>query len=371
MGKAHTFLVFTIFLAAFPSVSHANYPYSQIAYIHSSSGSVKISLSSNSGLNCKKTSSNLFECNLEFESVYDFLGLNAIYSKEIASEVGDIELYLADYSKGSLEKISSFESSIRKIVDVKVPNRAPFEVHKLRGSVANPEKLVLWVRTAKFIGGGYDKNIEPQIFELPVTYDSITQQELETKKKAAIASQHPGEIFYPNLGLNGEWRSPENRQDSGECNFGYTDGDGHYSACEQVLWEETSDSDGFSSSLKIGMDSADDEYSTGQYSNLEIICTSKKLGVNVYFKYASSVGWKGNGLVRFDNGVAKKFTYRVDRSLDYFWLENPKTFTGQLLKAKNKVSFKVANQYARILVFPKSDLNSWTKKFKAAGCPLQ
>lgn len=168
---------------------------------------------------------------------------------------------------------------------------------------------------------------------------------------------------------DGLWINVENRDPSLKCKFGFEEL-GNEIFCYQIQWEENSDSDGFSTAFSVSIDSGDDEFDTGGYSNLEIICSAKKLSVKVYLKYPSSFGWKGTGQYRFDSGPGKKFTYRVDRSFDSFWLDNPKAFTSAFLKAKNKASFKVSNQYLRILVFPKSNLNYWAPKFKALGCPL-
>lgn len=343
--------------------------YETVAQLSSAQGVLNVDFGTFSPLKCKGLESDRYDCTYSAIVFFSAKKTNGDWllldseRKLFAESLGGFHLVLVEFDGTSVTPAIS-----SKYAEIKL-DLSNLSISGGRADVSfsaitkSPDKLRPWILPIKE---------GSKVSKLPVLdlNDSINIQfdAATIAKKEEIANT--GLTFYPSLGLKGEWRSPENRQTSGECIFGYADGDGNNPTCEQVMWVNSSDSDGFSSTFKLGMDSADDEFSTGQYSNLEIGCTAKKLSVSVYFKYASSVGWKGSGLVRFDNGSAKKFTYRVDRSFDYFWLDNPRAFTSQLLKAKNKVSFKVANQYARILVFPKSNLNQWTKKFKEAGCPI-
>ncbi len=342
--------------------------YHQWVDISAPSGKVQIKLDYPEGLICGSDWVGQFKCALNIDTNYDFSGLSLLNEEKISKEVGNVEIFLSDYINGKIIKSDKFNVANREVVYVKVPGIVPWQKHIITGTITNPSNLRVWIRTTN--GAGKIDETQINSWPIPVTYDEVTQSRIDAQNQEKIALEHPGMNFYPNLGLEGEWRYPENRQESGECEFGYQDGDGSEDSCTMVLWEKTDDSDGFSSSFSVSIDSGDDEFDTGGYSNLEITCSAKKLSVNVYLKYPSSFGWKGSGQYRFDSGSGKKFTYRVDRSFDSFWLDNPKAFTSAFLRAKSKASFKVSNQYLRILVFPKSNLNIWAPKFKASGCPL-
>lgn len=165
------------------------------------------------------------------------------------------------------------------------------------------------------------------------------------------------------------WLDPLNRDSEGRCKFGFSEDDAG-EKCLPIAWKFSNRNDGFNKWISLVINSADDEFSTGDQSQLEITCTNKKLAVNVYFEFPDSFGWKGAGQYRIDNGSGKKFTYTVDKSISYIWVDAPKVLTSSLLKSKEKVSFRLVNSYARILVFPKSDLSKWANKFRSVGCPL-
>lgn len=165
------------------------------------------------------------------------------------------------------------------------------------------------------------------------------------------------------------WLDPKNRDNQGKCKYGFIEDDST-SSCIRISWKFSNENDGFSKWISLTIDSAEDEFTTGDESQLEITCTRKKLAVNVYFEFPDSFGWKGTGLFRIDNGPGKKFVYTVDKSISYIWVDSPKVLTSSLMKSKEKVSFRLVNSYARILAFPKSDLSNWAGKFKSAGCSL-
>jgi hypothetical protein len=322
------------------------------------SGEIELRAEASGGLLCKKVSQ-LFECTIDIRTDVSVKGDSIFKEAEIGAELGEIEVFIGEYNESRIKKAAftsgKYKQNIKRGV---LPERFTF---KLTGTTNNPENLRIWFALTS--PGARIVSPEKESKALSITYDSQYQKTLDSEA-------NPGKVFYPNLGISGAWRFPDNRDTSGECDFGFDDGSGFEDYCERILWQKSEESDGFSKNYSIVMYSENDEYATGDFSRLEISCSAKKLLVNVKLEWPSSFGWKGSGQYRFDSGAGKKFTYRVDRSFDYIWLDNPKAFTAAFLKASDKSSFRVSNQYLRILVFPKSNLKEYASKFKTLGCPL-
>jgi hypothetical protein len=102
-------------------------------------------------------------------------------------------------------------------------------------------------------------------------------------------------------------------------------------------------------------------------------CTSKKLEVfasstyELFFESAYKYG--GTVQVKFDSGkvVNYKFTRSTDR--EAIFLNNQKTFSTALSKAKSKVALKFSSSRGIIVLqFPVADFVQSKKTFTSAGC---
>jgi hypothetical protein len=176
--------------------------------------------------------------------------------------------------------------------------------------------------------------------------------------------------FYEDFMPEGDWRDSKNRLDNGKCQFGFDDSIGQKYYCSEIYWETQEKSDGFSKRYRIFVDAVDDEYSTNLDSKLFVSCENKKLSVGIKINDAEAAGWNSTGYFRFDGNSPKKFKYRLDSNLEYLILDDPKAFTSSFMKSKSKASFKISNPESNIIVFPKSNLNRFSSKFKGMGCSL-
>ena len=109
---------------------------------------------------------------------------------------------------------------------------------------------------------------------------------------------------------------------------------------------------------------ASDPYESGIY----VSCEKKKLSVYLSIEYANSRVWRGIGQYKIDSGKISNFPYTVTRNFNGIYLDNPKTFIADLVKAKNKFTFKVSSSNGSVLSFPKNDFLSYRSKFAKLGC---
>jgi hypothetical protein len=162
-----------------------------------------------------------------------------------------------------------------------------------------------------------------------------------------------------------------------DCGFGYYAEDyDEYgdSICEKSYWDVDDDNDGFDriASASIPVDNSTISNS-GYDFDLLVRCTSKKLEVfasstyELFFENAYKYG--GTVQVKFDAGkiVNYKFTRSTDR--EAIFLNNPKTFSTALSKAKSKVALKFGSSRGTIVLqFPVADFAQSKKTFTSAGC---
>jgi hypothetical protein len=164
-----------------------------------------------------------------------------------------------------------------------------------------------------------------------------------------------------------------------ECGFGYEyfslfslDGMTEIDSeekCRIATWDYEKKNDGFSKYISISMDPDDEDENNTGFSSVQIYCDKKKIEVYVWVEYASSFGWNGSGQVAFDGGAPKKVNYLLQRTFDGVMLKDAKTFMSNLVKAREKFSFKIPTvNGSQILVYPKGNLLEYRSTFAKAGC---
>jgi hypothetical protein len=138
--------------------------------------------------------------------------------------------------------------------------------------------------------------------------------------------------------------------------------------CRASKWEYGVEKDGIDSFVYLDMPSdADDKYNTDD-ETLRIYCQDKQLGVWISVEYADSTGWQGNAKVRFDAGKIVNLPYTVGRTFTNIYPNSAINFVTSLLKAK-KVLVKINTvNGSEVVVFTRSDLINYRKKFAANGC---
>lgn len=159
-----------------------------------------------------------------------------------------------------------------------------------------------------------------------------------------------------------------------ECGFGYVSTWSIYNwqqdgECVPATWEYIEKDDGFDSYFSISMKPDDEDENNTSGSNVQIYCDKKKIEVYVWVPYASSFGWNGTGQVAFDRAASKKVNYLLQRNFDGVMLKDAKTFMRNLVKAREKFSFKIPTvEGYEILVYPKGNLLEYRSIFANAGC---
>ena len=161
------------------------------------------------------------------------------------------------------------------------------------------------------------------------------------------------------------------------CGFGYYEADyDEYgdSICEKSYWDVDDDNDGFDRIASASIPVDNSTISNNGYDfDLLVRCTSKKLEVfaastyELFFENAYKSG--GPVQVKFDTGkiVNYKFTRSTDR--EAIFLNNPKTFSTALSKAKSKVALKFGSSRGTIVLqFPVANFAQSKKTFTSAGC---
>jgi hypothetical protein len=164
-----------------------------------------------------------------------------------------------------------------------------------------------------------------------------------------------------------------------ECGFGYEnfslfslDGMTEIDSeekCRIATWDYDKKRDGFSNYFSISMEPDDDDENNTGYSSVQIYCDKRKIEVYVWVEYANSFGWSGVGQVKFDNASPKKFNYFLQKDFDGVVLKDAKAFMTNLVKVKEKFSFKIptVNGY-EVLIYPKGNLLEYRSVFAKAGC---
>jgi hypothetical protein len=163
----------------------------------------------------------------------------------------------------------------------------------------------------------------------------------------------------------------------GSCEFGYYAVDFDDDAepiCEESFWDVQDENDGFDRVVSASIEADNSSITNNPYDfELYIRCTSKKLevfaGSTYELFYESAYKSGGNVQVRFDSNkvVNYKFTRSTDR--EAIFLNNPKTFSTALSKAKSKVALKFSSSRGIIVLqFPVADFAQSKKTFSAGGC---
>jgi len=162
-----------------------------------------------------------------------------------------------------------------------------------------------------------------------------------------------------------------------ECGFGfYASGydDNAEPICEKSTWNIINNNDGFDRVVEasVGVDNSDTENNPYDF-RLYVRCTSKKIEVfaastfELFYENAFRSG--GPTQVRFDSGRIANYKFSKSTSNKGIFLNNPKTFSTALSKAKNKVALKFSTSRGiTVLHFPVADFAQSKKTFATAGC---
>jgi len=163
----------------------------------------------------------------------------------------------------------------------------------------------------------------------------------------------------------------------GSCSFGFyaVDFDDNGDAvCEQSLWEIEETNDGFDRLVYGSIPVDNTDISNDPYDfNLVVRCTSKKLEVfgSSTFELFYENAYKSGGpvQVKFDSGKVVNYKFTKSTSNKGFFLNNPKTFSTALSKAKSKVALKFSSSRGIVVLqFPIADFAQTKKVYSSAGC---
>ena len=164
-----------------------------------------------------------------------------------------------------------------------------------------------------------------------------------------------------------------------ECGFGfYVSGydDNGGAICENTVWKIINNNDGFDRVVEgsVGVDNSDIENNSYDF-RLYVRCTSKKLEVfaastfDLFYESAYKSG--GTIQVKFDSGKITNYKFTKSTSNKGLFLNNPKTFSTALSKAKSKVALKFSSSRGIIVLhFPVADFAQSKKSFSTAGCKI-
>jgi len=162
-----------------------------------------------------------------------------------------------------------------------------------------------------------------------------------------------------------------------DCGFGFAESgydDNADPICEKSTWNIIKNNDGFDRVVEasVGVDNSDIENDPYDF-RLYVRCTSKKLEVfaattyELFYENAYRSG--GPTQVRFDSGKIANYKFSKSTSNKGIFLNNPKTFSTALGKAKNKVALKfTSSRGITVLHFPVGDFAQSKKAFSSAGC---
>jgi hypothetical protein len=163
----------------------------------------------------------------------------------------------------------------------------------------------------------------------------------------------------------------------GDCDFGYYAAeydDYGDSVCEKSSWSIEETNDGFDRLVYGSIPVDNTDISNDPYDfRLFVRCTSKKIEVfgsstyELFFENAYRSG--GPVQVKFDSGKVVNYKFTKSTNNKGFFLNNPKTFSTALSKAKNKVAMKFSSSRGIVVLqFPVSDFAQNKKVYSNAGC---
>jgi hypothetical protein len=163
----------------------------------------------------------------------------------------------------------------------------------------------------------------------------------------------------------------------GDCDFGYYAAeydDYGDSVCEKSSWSIEETNDGFDRLVYGSIPVDNTDISNDPYDfRLFVRCTSKKIEVfgsstyELFFENAYRSG--GPVQVKFDSGKVVNYKFTKSTNNKGFFLNNPKTFSTALSKAKNKVAMKFSSSRGIVVLqFPASDFAQNKKVYSSAGC---
>ena len=163
----------------------------------------------------------------------------------------------------------------------------------------------------------------------------------------------------------------------GDCEFGYYAGeydDYGDSICKKSSWSIEETNDGFDRLVYGSIPVDNSDISNDPYDfNLFVRCTSKKLEVfgsstyELFFENAYRSG--GPVQVKFDSGKVVNYKFTKSTNNKGFFLNNPKTFSTALSKARNKVAMKFSSSRGIVVLqFPIADFAQSKKIYSSAGC---
>jgi len=166
-------------------------------------------------------------------------------------------------------------------------------------------------------------------------------------------------------------------QAAGSCSFGYyaVDFDDYGDAiCEESSWDIEQTNDGFDRLVYGSIPVDNSDISNDPYDfNLFVRCTSKKIEVfgsstyELFFENAYRSG--GPVQVKFDSGKVVNYKFTKSTNNKGFFLNNPKTFSTALSKARNKVALKFSSSRGIVVLqFPVADFAQNKKVYSSAGC---
>ena len=162
-----------------------------------------------------------------------------------------------------------------------------------------------------------------------------------------------------------------------ECGFGLSAagyGDSGDVICEKSSWRIIDNNDGFDRVVEgsIGVDNSDTENNSYDFQ-LYVRCTSKKLEVfaassfELFYENAYKSG--GPIQVKFDSGKITNYKFTKSTSNKGLFLNNAKTFSTAITKAKSKVALKFTSSRGIIVLqFPVADFTQYKKVYSSAGC---
>ena len=163
----------------------------------------------------------------------------------------------------------------------------------------------------------------------------------------------------------------------GSCEFGYyaVDFDDEAEAiCEESYWDVNDQNDGFDRVVSASIDADNSSITNNDYDFLLYVrCTSKKLEVFAASTYElfNENAYKSGGTVqvRFDSSKVVNYKFTRSTSREAIFLNNPKTFSTALSKAKSKVALKFTSSRGIIVLqFPAADFAQSKKSFSTGGC---
>jgi hypothetical protein len=163
----------------------------------------------------------------------------------------------------------------------------------------------------------------------------------------------------------------------GDCGFGYYESeydDDGVPVCEKSSWNIEETNDGFDRLVYGSIPVDNSDISNDPYDfNLFVRCTSKKIevfGSSTYELFYENAYMSGGPVqVKFDSGKVVNYKFTKSTNNKGFFLNNPKTFSTALSKAKKKVALKFSSSRGIVVLqFPVADFAKNKKNYSSAGC---